>query len=119
MILGSRTQEAGQTTKSGGGRTCLGVLLLLLVVIAAGVGCYFYCGHKEQDWHKNVAKVERGPIDVQILATGTIKPLNEIKVSPKSTGLVKKLLVKQGDRVTEDQVLAQMDDSNIQGQVES
>ncbi|HEY9719205.1 MAG TPA: efflux RND transporter periplasmic adaptor subunit [Trichormus sp.] len=119
MILGSRTQEAGETTKTGGGRKWLVVALLLLVVIAVGVGCYFYFGHKEQDWHKNVAMVERGPIDVQILATGTIKPLNEIKVSPKSTGLVKKLLVKQGDRVTEDQVLAQMDDSNIQGQVES
>ncbi|MBS1997492.1 MAG: efflux RND transporter periplasmic adaptor subunit, partial [Cyanobacteria bacterium SZAS LIN-2] len=61
----------------------------------------------------------RGAIDVRIEATGTIKPVNEIKVSPKVTGLIKKLLVKQGDVVQEGQILALMDDSNLKGQIES
>jgi HlyD family secretion protein len=92
-----------------------------LAVIAALVGTiyYFVNNNPAKDWRKNTVKVERGPIDVRIEATGTIKPINEIKVSPKVTGLIKKLLVKQGDIVQEGQVLAMMDDSNLKGQIES
>jgi HlyD family secretion protein len=63
--------------------------------------------------------VRRGVADVTVLATGVIKPQREVKISPKTTGLVKKLLVQQGDFVKEGQVVALMDDSNIQGQIQS
>ena len=56
---------------------------------------------------------------MRIIATGTVRPINEIKVSPKSTGLIKQLYVAQGDVVKKGQVLAQMDDSNLRPQLES
>jgi HlyD family secretion protein len=96
------------------------IALILLIVAAAAWGIYYFVTNSgNKDWRKNTVKVERGPIDVRIEATGTIKPVNEIKVSPKTTGLITKLLVKQGDVVKEGQVLAQMDDSNLKGQIES
>src|ERR1700679_1375473 len=94
-------------------------IVLLLVAAAGGAIYYFVTTNGAKDWHKNTVKEERAPIEVRIKETGTIKPVNEIKVSPKTTSLIKKLLVKQGDVVKEGQVLAQMDDSNLKGQIES
>lgn len=82
-------------------------------------GAVYYANRGPSDWHKNTVKVQSGSIDVCIEATGTIRPFNEVKVSLKVTGLIKKLLVKQGDVVKEGQIIALMDASNLQGQVES
>jgi HlyD family secretion protein len=98
------------------------LVIIIAILLLAAVGAaiyYFVTANGSKDWRKNTVKVEKGSIDVRIEATGTIKPVNEIKVSPKTTGLIKKLLVKQGDVVKEGQVLAMMDDSNLKGQIES
>lgn len=100
---------------------------LLVIALTAGLALilglvYIFfgqSGNKDWNWKKNTVKVERGAVDVRIEATGTIKPINEVKVSPKVTGLIKALLVKQGDVVIKDQIIALMDDSNLKGQVES
>jgi HlyD family secretion protein len=63
--------------------------------------------------------VSRGAVDMRISATGTIKPFNQVKVSPKFTGLLKRLLVEQGQEVKRGQLLALMDDSNLLGQVQA
>lgn len=94
--------------------------MILLVITLVGCAVYFFVSSSgAKDWRKNTVKVESGAVDVRIEATGTIKPVNEVKVSPKVTGLIKKLLVKQGDVVSKGQVLALMDDSNLQGQIEA
>jgi HlyD family secretion protein len=96
------------------------ILVAAVILICLGIGLFFiFTGHKNPEWKKNTARVERGSIDIQIVATGTIKPVNEVKVSPKTTGLIKELLVQQGDRVEAGQVLAKMDDSNLLGQIEA
>lgn len=68
---------------------------------------------------KTVIKVTRGPLDLKISATGTIRPFNQVKLSPKYTGLLRELLVQQGDFVKKGQLVAVMDDSNLIGQVQS
>lgn len=96
------------------------IIIGILALLAVGAAVYFFTSaNKPQDWKKNTAQVEHGSVDVRIIATGTIRPVNEIKVSPKSTGLIKQLYVKQGDLVKTGQILAQMDDSNIRGQLEA
>src|SRR5205085_9355475 len=98
-------------------RTKVLIAGVALVLLVGGSAAYFASNHQSIDWQKNTAKVERGSVDVRIVATGTIRPVTEVKVSPKTTGLIKKLFVKQGDVVKEGQVLAQMDDSNLSGQI--
>jgi HlyD family secretion protein len=49
----------------------------------------------------------------QIKGTGKIQPLRTVNVSPKTSGRVVELLVDQGDRVTEGQLLARMDDNDL------
>jgi HlyD family secretion protein len=94
-------------------------LISVAIVAVCGIIYFAFVNSNTHDWQKNTTKVEKGSIDVRIIATGTIRPINEIKVSPKTTGLIKRLYVEQGDRVKQGDVLAQMDDSNIAGQIES
>jgi HlyD family secretion protein len=46
-----------------------------------------------------------------------VQPERSVNVSPKSAGILKQLLVKEGDAVEQGQILAYMDDSNLQGQM--
>ncbi len=64
------------------------------------------------------APVERSDLTITISANGTVQPERSVNVSPKTAGILKQLLVKEGDSVEEGQVLAYMDDSNLQGQLQ-
>lgn len=68
---------------------------------------------------KSITTVKRGSVDIRISSTGTIRPFNQVKLSPKYTGLVRELYVQQGDQVRKGQVVAVMDDSNLRGQVQA
>jgi HlyD family secretion protein len=97
-------------------------LISVLLIAAAGGGFYWWNNEnltKEKHSKRNIIKVKRGPAEITVQATGIIKPVHEVKLSPKQTGLLMKLHVKQGDHVKAGQVIAEMDSSNLAGQVES
>jgi HlyD family secretion protein len=56
-------------------------------------------------------------LPITISANGTIKPQRTINLSPKTSGYLRQLLIKEGDRVQEGQIVAYMDNSNLQGQL--
>lgn len=90
-----------------------------IIVIAAATGTYFMMQGKggNKDWKKDATVVKRGKATLKVIATGIIKPVREVKISPKQTGLLKELYVQQGDRVKRGQIIALMDDSNLLGQI--
>jgi HlyD family secretion protein len=59
---------------------------------------------------------QRISLPVTVSANGTVEAERSINVSPKSSGVLKRLIVKEGDRVQQGQILAYMDDSNLRGQ---
>jgi HlyD family secretion protein len=61
--------------------------------------------------------IERTELAVTLSANGTVEPDKVVNVSPKNAGIMKRLLVKEGDVVNEGQVLAHMDGSNLEGQL--
>lgn len=61
--------------------------------------------------------VKRETLPITITANGTVEAKQSTNVSPKSSGRLKSLLVDEGDYVKAGQVLAYMDDSNLQGQL--
>jgi HlyD family secretion protein len=63
------------------------------------------------------ALVERQNLAITITANGTVKAERTINLSPRTAGYLKQLLVKEGDRVRQGQIVAYMDDSNLQGQL--
>ncbi len=63
--------------------------------------------------------VERQSLTITVSANGTVKPERSINLSPKNSGILKSLLVKEGDIVKQGQIVAYMDDSNLRGQLTS
>jgi len=61
--------------------------------------------------------VERRSLPVTVSANGTVQPERSINLSPKTAGVLKSLLVQEGDRVKQGQILAYMDESNLRGQL--
>jgi HlyD family secretion protein len=97
------------------------VLLLLLGCIAGGgyEGARWMMRSQRQEarQQRQTAVVEQVNLPVTISANGTVQAERSINVSPKTSGMLKELLVKEGDRVRQGQILAYMDDSNLQGQL--
>jgi len=96
------------------------VIGLLLVGGIMGGGFSLYRAISpvpEANRHLLTMTVQQKSLPITIAANGTIKPERTINLSPKTSGYLKQLLVKEGDRVQQGQVVAYMDDSNLQGQL--
>lgn len=63
------------------------------------------------------APVVREDLEVNVTATGTIRPLTPVNISPKQPGRIVAIAVDQGDWVKAGQLLARMDDSNLRGRL--
>jgi HlyD family secretion protein len=63
------------------------------------------------------ASVEKQNLIITVSANGTIQPERTVNVSPKNAGILKSLLINEGDLVKKGQIIAYMDDSNLQGQL--
>ncbi len=61
--------------------------------------------------------VARQNLSITVTANGKIEAERSINLSPKNAGIIKSLLVKEGDFVKKGQIIAYMDDSNLQGQL--
>lgn len=98
-------------------RTLAACALLALTLSALAINSSI---SKSKSSHElNMATVQCAPVTMRITASGSVVPEREVKISPKQAGLIKRLLVKQGDFVKKGQLLVVMDNSNLRGQVES
>ena len=91
---------------------------VLLIGAAVAVGFIVFTdgnGNNNADAPEiKTATVERGDIAVTIDATGTIKPLNIVKVSSKASGKILELRVDAGDYVEKDEVIAVIETTYVQ-----
>jgi HlyD family secretion protein len=97
------------------------ITLLILGLLAGGsyaaYSQFTATKSKEGKRRGKTVAVEQVNLPVTIAANGTVQPERSVNVSPKTAGKLKELLVKEGDRVEQGQILAYMDDSNFQGQL--
>jgi HlyD family secretion protein len=91
----------------------------LLLILGGGVVAYNqFAGSKETEQQRPVpVSPARANLPITVSANGTVEPIKVVNVSPKTSGILKELMVDQGDRVTQGQVIATMDNANIQGQL--
>ncbi|WP_416384730.1 efflux RND transporter periplasmic adaptor subunit [Serratia marcescens] len=80
-----------------------------MVVLAALLGGLSLLNRPPDMQPPQTARVERGDIEKSVLATGILKPLRQVNVGAQVNGQLKKLYVKQGDRVIQGQLLAEID----------
>ena len=81
----------------------LGVFFLLLLIMGIRYLINSNASKKDQFLTKT-AFVQN--MDDKVLATGTIVPREEIEIKPNVAGIIDKILVKEGDKVTEGQLIA-------------
>lgn len=99
------------------------LLSLVSLGLVAGGGYVAYqrvvIPQQQQQAHQRiqVVPVERTNLAVTVSANGIVEPEQTVNVSPKTAGILKSLLVKEGDSVSQGQVIAYMDDSDLQGQL--
>jgi HlyD family secretion protein len=63
------------------------------------------------------ARVEKGPIERIVVATGTIEPIREVEVRPRIPGIITKIHVEAGDVVEEGQLLVEIERDLLASQV--
>jgi HlyD family secretion protein len=88
--------------------------LLLVIILVASTGALRK--PKPIPPEKLVAS-EKGDIARSVVARGKIEPLSKVEVKSKANGIIKALMVDVGDRVTEGQILAELDKEDLQAQV--
>ena len=96
------------------------IIIIIAVVLVAG-GMLLYRGlTKSTTKVLETAKVTKGSIRGVIVETGIIKPQvgAVVKIGARATGAIVKMNVKIGDRVTNGQLIALIDDREIQKAIE-
>src|SRR5438045_6889556 len=98
----------GTHTKKRARRLIWGAIILV-VLLGAGFGVKAALTPSHEIDPAKLAKVERGDLARVVVATGKIQPLSKAEIKSKASGIVKKIYVDYGDRVTAGQILAELD----------
>ena len=88
-------------------RACRLAARLFLLALMAGLAA---CQGDNKDANAEEAPVARRSISASYEGTATLEPESEAQVAAKVNGVLLKLMVEEGDRVTQGQVLAKLDD---------
>ena len=90
----------------------------LVGLIGAGAIAFFVARRgPDYDIEVLTVPVAASELTVRISASGSVQPIRTVNVSPTSAGIVKALFVEQGDRVTEGQLIAEMDRDQVEAQI--
>jgi len=100
-------------------RRALIALLILAVVGGSSWFVYQQSAQKKEapEPDYEIYTVEQGDIFATVSSTGVIEPNVEVKLSFKGSGKVKEILVAVGDEVEQNQVLARLEDDELQLQL--
>lgn len=96
------------------------IMVILMVFLIVGGGIYFYQGWKKQSPKDiyTLGRVSRMDIGMTIDATGTIEPVNSVKLSATASGTLEHVYVKQNEKVTKGQVLATIESKSLTSTME-
>ena len=95
------------------------IIPLLVIIAVAGYFANQYFAEKEKEKqvaNTEIAEVSRQNLKSIVSATGTIRPVDYVEVSPKTTARIKEVLVKENDHVTAGQTVAILDAEDIEEQ---
>lgn len=66
---------------------------------------------------EKIVAVEHGDIARSVVARGKIEPLSRVGIKSKANGIIKALMVEEGDSVKQGQILAELDKEDLEAQV--
>ncbi len=115
----STLKETKLTNKSSakGWIVKLGVVAVLIAGIGLAFNFLLFSRRPSELKENTVEQVVEQTITLRIRASGSVVPMQSVNISPKQAGRLVELLVEQGDRISQGQILARMDDSSVLPQV--
>ena len=99
-------------------RTSLAVIVVAVLLLGAGGWYYSHRNASADAGTWRTVEVERGDIRVAISATGTLSAISTVVVGSQISGQVTDVLVDFNDKVEQGQVIARIDPSSYQAQIE-
>src|SRR5215831_4987 len=105
-------------TSTGSGKRWVWIVLALIVLVLIAAAASAFLNHKTEVQVANSAKPATGPTGV-LNASGYITPRRRATIAAKITGRVTGVHFDEGTRVTEGQLLATLDDSDVRRALES
>ncbi len=94
------------------------IVIAVLLIAVMAVGIFFYVHKDGKKAAYKTEKVSRGEIKSVVTATGTVNAVTTVSVGTQVSGTIKKLFVDFNALVKKGQLLAQIDPSTFQGQVD-
>src|SRR5438876_12294470 len=96
------------------------LLVALVLILLAGAGGYAYLkyGKTEDKASVTQAAIQSGNIVQAVQATGTLEALRTVQVGSQVSGTVKNLYADFNSIVKKDQIIAELDPSLLQVQVD-
>jgi HlyD family secretion protein len=95
-----------------------GIITIVLILVAAVTIWYFFIRKKEVPVSFETAQPEYGHIATTVTATGTLRPVDTVAVGTQVSGTIKHLYVDYNTQVKKGQLLADLDKSLFQAQVD-
>ncbi len=89
------------------------ILIIIVILAVGGGGWYFYkkTTAKAEVKYASFEVVSKG-ISEFVDTTGAVAPLNRVEIQPSAGGRIEKILVEEGDKIKQGQVLALMSSSD-------
>ena len=112
-----RIQDA-KRTNSGAGKRWVWIVLALIVLVLVAAAASAFLNRKTEVQVANSTKPATGPTGV-LNASGYITPRRRATIAAKITGRVTGVFFDEGTRVTEGQLLATLDDSDVRRALDS
>lgn len=81
----------------------------LLLGLVAGGGWWFFVRQAEPELSFRTGKIERGPLQAAVSATGTVTPVRQVQVGSQVSGQIQELFADFNSEVKEGQLIAQLD----------
>lgn len=94
-------------------RRWLWITLILALIGGAGAWAWLSLAQPAGSISYETAEVTRGEVIVTVTATGSVQPTTQVDVSSELSGALAEVLVDFNDRVEVGQVLARLDDTNL------
>jgi HlyD family secretion protein len=87
---------------------------LVLALAAAGIGGWLHWRGGAEAVQYRTAKIERGPLQATVAASGTVAPVTQVQIGTQVSGQIKELYADFNSEVKAGQLIAQLDPDTYQ-----
>jgi HlyD family secretion protein len=94
------------------------IIVVALVIVFLAAGAFFILNNRDNGPKFRMDKVTKGDVRATVTATGTVSAITTVLVGTQVSGTIKTLYVDYNSAVKKGQILAQIDSSTFQAQVE-